>query len=255
MSGASDTAHPGAKQAIGNHAARPPRLNIDWITRPLFGFVLAGIAVAATFRGGFAFATLLSLGCAGAIREWHRLFTRRDFLLPTVITILAMIGALVWQLEIPALKMPLSRYWPYGVLVVGSLCNLLLGASRRQWPFAHAAGPIYIGGSDFTKHGWVAEVLRHWLVLPKNTYEIPNYQIGNYAFVLLIAVVLALTIVRGWRRYVLLVPAIWGTVFVWENRLIEESPTTRPLFLGVILIVLMATRPEGLFGKPRVEVV
>jgi phosphatidate cytidylyltransferase len=144
MSGTSDTAHSGAKHAIGNHFGGRLRLNIDWITRPLFGFVLAGIAVAATFRGGLAFAILLSLGCAGAIREWHRLFTRRDFLLPTVITILALIGALVCQLEIPALKMPLSRYWPYGILVVGSLCNLLLGASRRQWPFAHAAGPIYI---------------------------------------------------------------------------------------------------------------
>jgi phosphatidate cytidylyltransferase len=144
MSGASDTAHPGAKQAIGNHVGRRPRLNIDWITRPLFGFVLAGIAVAATIKGGAVFATLLSLGCAGAIREWHRLFARRDFLLPTIITILAMIGALVWQLEIPTLKTPLSRYWPYGILVVGSLCNLLLGASRREAPLAHAAGPIYI---------------------------------------------------------------------------------------------------------------
>jgi phosphatidate cytidylyltransferase len=144
MSGASDTAHPGAKQAIGNHVGGLIRLNIDWITRPLFGFVLAGIAVAATIRGGVVFATLLSLGCAGAIREWHRLFARRDFLLPTAITILAMIGALAWQLEIPTLKMPWSRYWPYGILVVGSLCNLLLGASRREAPLAHAAGPIYI---------------------------------------------------------------------------------------------------------------
>jgi ABC-type branched-subunit amino acid transport system permease subunit len=92
-------------------------------------------------------------------------------------------------------------------------------------------------------------------VLPKNTYEIPNYQIGNYAFVFLIGLVLALTVVRGWRRYVLLVPTLWAAAFVWENRLVEEAPTTRPLFLGVILIVLMATRPEGLFGTPRVEIV
>jgi hypothetical protein len=108
---------------------------------------------------------------------------------------------------------------------------------------------------QFTTSGWVAEALRHWLVLPANTYTIPNYQIGNYAFVLLIALALTLTVVRGWARWVLLVPTIWLGAVVWENRLIEESGTTRPLLLGVLLIVLMARRPEGLFGTPRVEVV
>ena len=36
---------------------------------------------------------------------------------------------------------------------------------------------------------------------------------------------------------------------------LEQSTTTRPLFLGVILIVLMTSRPAGLFGQNRVEVV
>jgi len=66
---------------------------------------------------------------------------------------------------------------------------------------------------------------------------------------------LTLTVVRGWTRYALLVPTIWLAACVWENRLVEEAPTTRPLLLGAILIVLMAARPEGLFGTPRVEVV
>jgi hypothetical protein len=66
---------------------------------------------------------------------------------------------------------------------------------------------------------------------------------------------LTLTVVAGWKRYVLLVPTIWLAAFVWENVLIEQSPTTRPLFLGVILIVLMTNRPAGIFGTPRVEVV
>jgi branched-chain amino acid transport system permease protein len=137
-----------------------------------------------------------------------------------------------------------------GVVAFGLVVNAVVGA---VWPRG-TAGPVYIGGIDFTKHGWLPQVLRHWLVLPANTYEVPNYQIGNYAFVILIGLVLALTVVRGWHRYVLLVPTIWLAAFVWENRLVEEAPTTRPLLLGVILIVLMATRPEGLFGTPRVEV-
>ena len=64
----------------------------------------------------------------------------------------------------------------------------------------------------------------------------------------MIALVLACTVVKGWKRWALLVPTIWVAAFVWENVLIEQSPTTRPLFLGVILIVLMSTRPAGLFG-------
>ena len=53
----------------------------------------------------------------------------------------------------------------------------------------------------------------------------------------------------------LLVPTIWMAAFVWETRLIEDRRATRPLLLGVILVVLMAVRPQGLFGTPRVEIV
>ena len=37
---------------------------------------------------------------------------------------------------------------------------------------------------------------------------------------LLIALALTLTVVRGWVRLVLLVPTIWLGAFVWENRLV-----------------------------------
>ena len=138
-----------------------------------------------------------------------------------------------------------------GLAVFGVVMNQIVGA---VWPRG-TAGPVFVGGVQFTTSGWTAGILRHWLVLPANTYTVPNYQIGNYAFVLLIALALTLTVVRGWVRYALLVPTIWLAAFVWENRLVEESPTTRPLLLGAILIVLMTARPEGLLGTPRVEVV
>jgi branched-chain amino acid transport system permease protein len=139
-----------------------------------------------------------------------------------------------------------------GVIAFGLVVNAVVGA---VWPRG-TAGPVFISQVEgFTKHGWLPFVLRHWLLLPANTYTVPNYKVGNYAFVTMIALVLALTLLRGWRFYVLLVPTIWLAAFVWENRLVEEAPTTRPLFLGVILIVLMATRPQGLFGTPRVEVI
>jgi phosphatidate cytidylyltransferase len=146
MSGASDIAeaHPRGKQAVHNHLRGPIQWNIDWITRPLFGFALAGLAVAATIRGGLVFVIFLSLGCGAAVREWHRLFAARRYLLPTIISTLAIVGALLWRLEAPS-STPISPYAAFGVLVIGGACNLLLGAVRRQMPLAHATGPLYVG--------------------------------------------------------------------------------------------------------------
>jgi ABC-type branched-subunit amino acid transport system permease subunit len=136
-----------------------------------------------------------------------------------------------------------------GLVVFGVVVNQIVGA---VWPRG-VHGPIAIGPTSFTTHGFFADAIRHWLVLPANTYTAENFKLGNYAFVLVIALVLACTVLKGWKRWVLLVPTLWGAAFVWENALIEESPVTRPLFLGVILIVLMTTRPAGLLGQPRVE--
>jgi ABC-type branched-subunit amino acid transport system permease subunit len=73
---------------------------------------------------------------------------------------------------------------------------------------------------------------------------------------LLIGCVLVLTLLKGWQRMLLLVPTIWLAAFVWETRLVEDAPEeTRLLLLGVALIVVMAARPQGLLGKPRVEIV
>jgi hypothetical protein len=98
--------------------------------------------------------------------------------------------------------------------------------------------------------------LRHWLVLPGNTYEVGKYTAFNVGLVVLIGLVLALTVVRGWARWALLVPTLWLAALVWETRLVEEGTgPTRFLLLGAILVVLMAARPQGLLGTHRVEVV
>jgi phosphatidate cytidylyltransferase len=131
-----------AQPPVGRHDDRLT-LWFDWIARPVFGFLLAGLAVGATIWGGFAFVAFISVGCAAAIREWHRLFAQH-FWVPASITVSAMIAALVLQLEASA-----SPVLWHGVaaaaLAVGSLCNLLLGFSRREAPFANAAGVLYIG--------------------------------------------------------------------------------------------------------------
>jgi ABC-type branched-subunit amino acid transport system permease subunit len=137
------------------------------------------------------------------------------------------------------------------VVVFGVAVNQIVGAIWARG----VAGPIAIGPTSYTTHGFFATALRHWTLLPAKTYTASNYQYGNYGFVLVIALVLTSTLLQGWKRWALLVPTLWVAAFAWENTLIEQAPTTRPLFLGVILIVLMAMRPAGLFGQMRVEAV
>ena len=61
---------------------------------------------------------------------------------------------------------------------------------------------------------------------------------------------------KGWLRDALIVPTVWLAGFVWETRLAQEtSGPTRLLLLGAILVGLMIARPQGLLGRPRVEIV
>ena len=208
------------------------------------------------------------------------------FDIPLLITVYAMVilggagslsgvvlGAIVVNVMLEVLRTPEHARWVfYAVILVALLARLrpwrwlaavLAGTAAfglavtaivgAAWPRG-TEGAIAVAGGDFTKHGWLADILRHWLVLPANTYENSDYLIGNYAFVGLIACVLLLTLARGVLRYLLLVPTLWLGAFVWETRLVEEPSTTRFLMLGAVLIVLMAARPQGLLGTPRVEI-
>jgi len=117
-------------------------------------------------------------------------------------------------------------------------------------------GLLNLGPEDFSEGGRLGWLLRHWLALPGGTYETGTKVPFNIALVGLIALVLCLTLLKGWKRDVLLVPTIWLAGFVWETRLVlEVSGPTRLLLLGAILIILMTARPQGLLGKPRVEIV
>ena len=209
------------------------------------------------------------------------------FMFPLLITVYAMVilggagslggvvfGAVVVNVLLEILRTPDHARWVfYAAMILGLVAKLrpwrLLGALvagiavfgvvvheivGAVWARG-VGGPIAIGPTSFTTHGFWATLIRHWMVLPKNTYTAEDYRIGNYAFVIVIALVLVCTVLKGWKRWALLVPTIWGASFVWETVLIEQNPVVRPLFLGVILIVLMATRPAGLFGKTRVEIV
>lgn len=120
-------------------------VSAEWVARPLFGFLLAGIAIAATMAGGLPFLIFLSAGCAAGAREWHRFFARRDFLIPTAVTVVAMVGALVAQLYGKQVLWASAGWMPFAILAAGFVCNFLVGVFRGEPASAHAGGVLYIG--------------------------------------------------------------------------------------------------------------
>jgi branched-chain amino acid transport system permease protein len=138
-----------------------------------------------------------------------------------------------------------------GVVAFGVAIHAIVAATSARG----TDGLLNTGPTSFGEGGWFGWAIRHWLALPADTYATGTRTPFNIALVGLLVLVLLLTVLKGWQRDVLLVPTIWLAGFVWETRLVEEgSGPTRLLLLGVTLIVLMTARPQGLFGKSRVEI-
>ena len=102
---------------------------------------------------------------------------------------------------------------------------------------------------------WVSGASDHWtstwVIMPEHLAS----WIPPVSYVTLIAAALGLTLVRGWPRTILLIPALYLAAFVWENVMLAKPEPTRYIVLGVILIALMILRPNGLLGERRVEIV
>jgi branched-chain amino acid transport system permease protein len=122
-------------------------------------------------------------------------------------------------------------------VALGFVVHVIVGAI---WPDA-VAGEVQATGV-------FGSAIQSWVVLPEDPTTI-----GNWAFCALVVGVVALTRVSTRTRTILLVPLLYLAAFVWENRLVEEPSITRQLLLGVLLIVMMISRPHGLLGTPRVE--
>ena len=139
-----------------------------------------------------------------------------------------------------------------GIVAFGAVVHAIVAATTERG----TAGLLNTGPETYEEGGALGWLIRHWLALPGGTYEVGSRTWFNVALVGLIALILCMTLVKGWRRDVLIVPAVWLAGFVWETRLVlEASGPTRFLLLGAILIVVMVARPQGLLGKPRVEIV
>jgi branched-chain amino acid transport system permease protein len=195
--------------------------------------------------------------------------------IPLLITIYAMVilggagslsgvvlGAITINVSLEVLRDANQARWLFYSVIL-----ITLVAKMRPWPKLVAV-LVSVVGFGYAFHAIVAAVwpagtkgqaaggdaiaraVQGWVIRPEHNATL----IGNYAFVGLIAAVLALTLLRGLWRTVFLVPTLYLAAFVWENRLVFEPSVTRLILLGALLIVLMNARPQGLLGTARVEI-
>jgi phosphatidate cytidylyltransferase len=118
---------------------RAIRFNADWITRPLFGILLAAIAVAAIFGGKPYIAALGALAGGAAVREWHRMVGEPvfgpSFFISTLAIVAALAATVLWPLT----------YYGWVVLAAGAVVVAVLTTITGQRPLWQGAGPLYVG--------------------------------------------------------------------------------------------------------------
>jgi len=117
-----------------------PRIefNLDWITRPVFGILLASVAIGSTVAGGAWFALFIALMVVAAAREYHRMVARNGYVAAFVLTSLTSTA----MLFVPFLVAePLA---PWLVLAAGILLTLGLALLVRERPVWEGFGPLYL---------------------------------------------------------------------------------------------------------------
>ena len=127
-----------------------------------------------------------------------------------------------------------------GTLLFGLAAHALAEGIDHRW---------VSGGADGA--GKLADVLSNWVIMPQHL----SIWLGPTVYIGLVAVILGVTMTRGWLRLALLVPTLYLASFVWENVLLAQPEPTRYIVLGAMLIALMLLRPNGLLGERRVEII
>jgi ABC-type branched-subunit amino acid transport system permease subunit len=173
----------------------------------------------------------------------------------------AIAGAIVIGAVPEILRSPDAARWLfYGAVVVGLIAVVrpwlrlaallagvvVLGAVVRVVVTAVWDDVVATGGGD----ALLSRLLDGWLVVLQRNQDV----MGNYAFLLLMIAILGSTQLAGWPRIAALIPTVYLGAFVWENRLVLNPSITRQMLFGAVLVVMMTARPQGLLGKPRVEI-
>jgi phosphatidate cytidylyltransferase len=126
----------------GDHAPgyRAIRWNMDWVTRPLFGVALAGVAILALSYAPGYFAGLVVAITILAAYEWHRMVAAGNtYRVETAIT--------AGSIAIAVAALVIMRgAWPALILLAaGAIAAAVFAVRRGQDPFWQALGVIYLG--------------------------------------------------------------------------------------------------------------
>jgi hypothetical protein len=132
---------------------------------------------------------------------------------------------------------------------LGAIVGAVLAVGLVAHAVLHAVAPSWTDG-PVVEAGRLGGAISHWVVIPSG-----HGRFGDFAYVTLVALVLALTKLRGLGRTVLLVPTMYLAAIVWENSFVDNPAVARWILFGSLLVALMTVRPQGLLGTPRVEIV
>jgi branched-chain amino acid transport system permease protein len=146
------------------------------------------------------------------------------------------------------------RPWWLPLAVLGS--TVVFGLAVHE--LAEEARPSLVNGATFGE-ARIDDLAENWVLLPVNIVSedgLPTGAGGRLLYLGLIAAVLALTLIRKpfWRAAAM-VPVLYLAAVVWENLLVAQPAVARFVLIGALLVGLMAMRPQGLFGRQRVEIV
>ena len=198
-----------------------------------------------------------------------------DFDLTVLITVYAMVilgglgslagvmlGAIVLNVSLEVLREPDDASLVFFI----SLLVVSLAVIRPFWQWAAVAvATVVLGivvhavveqvwpeGVDGTTAGGTRldDWAEGWVILPADAVTW-----NRIMFLVLIAGVLWLTVLRGWRRLVAFPPVLYLAVCMWESAMLPQPAVARYILIGAMLIGLMAARPQGLLGTQRVEIV
>ena len=172
------------------------------------------------------------------------------------------VGAIAINVSLEALRTPENASW----IFFGLLAVCLPFVIKPLWRWgAVVAGTIVFGfvvhglADAFWERGTSAQVIGDtridrfvdsWTLLPTDPVEL-----GRAGYLLLVAGVLGLTLLKGWWRTIAYIPVLYLAVCVWENVMVAQPAVSRYILIGAMLVALMAARPQGLFGTTRVEIV
>ena len=118
---------------------------------------------------------------------------------------------------------------------------------------AATASSEWTSGVPTSGSTWIA----HWAIMPGTdpATGLNHLNFNNIIYIGLVVMVIVTASLKGWWRMVALVPTLYLTVLAWENLLADSGGITAYLLFGVMLIGLMAKRPQGLLGKASVEII